>query len=54
MSLCHSSRIATDMTCSTLEAVNDITCYIVNFYIATRLHSKLGYHSPNEYERAAA
>jgi len=36
------------------EAINDITDYIVNFYNATRLHSKLGYRSPNEYERAAA
>jgi transposase InsO family protein len=37
-----------------LEAVNDITDYIVNFYNATRLHSTLGYRSPNEYERAIA
>ncbi|QBB72521.1 IS3 family transposase [Pseudolysobacter antarcticus] len=36
------------------EAINDITNYIVNFYNATRLHSTLGYRSPNEYERAAA
>lgn len=36
------------------EAIDDITDYIVNFYNATRLHSKLGYRSPNEHERAAA
>ncbi len=34
-----------------LEAVQDITDYIVNFYNTTRLHSTLGYRSPNDYER---
>lgn len=33
-----------------LEAVQDITDYIVNFYNAHRLHSTLGYCSPNQYE----
>ena len=37
-----------------LEAVQDITDYIVNFYNANRLHSTLGYRSPNEYERCHA
>lgn len=37
-----------------LEAVQDITDYIVNFYNANRLHSTLGYRSPNDYERCAA
>jgi transposase InsO family protein len=37
-----------------LEAVQDITDYIVNFYNASRLHSTLGYRSPNEYERCLA
>ncbi|WP_230473906.1 integrase core domain-containing protein, partial [Dyella choica] len=37
-----------------LEAVQDITDYIVNFYNANRLHSTLGYRSPNEYERCLA
>lgn len=36
------------------EAINDITDYIVSFYNATRLHSTLGYRSPNEYERVTA
>ena len=34
-----------------LEAVQDITDYIVNFYNANRLHSTLGYRSPNDFER---
>ncbi|HET7331295.1 IS3 family transposase, partial [Dyella sp.] len=29
----------------------DITDYIVNFYNANRLHSTLGYRSPNDFER---
>ncbi|EIM00476.1 transposase [Rhodanobacter thiooxydans LCS2] len=36
------------------EAVNDITDYLVNFYNPIRLHSTLGYRSPNDYEKAAA
>lgn len=36
------------------EATLDITDYIVNFYNATRLHSTLGYRSPNDVERLAA
>jgi transposase InsO family protein len=36
------------------EAIQDITDYIVNFYNATRLHSTLGYRSPNQAERHAA
>lgn len=37
-----------------LEAVHDITDYIVNFYNAKRLHSTLGYLSPNRFERCHA
>lgn len=37
-----------------LEAAQDITDYIVNFYNASRLHSTLGYCSPNQYERCHA
>jgi putative transposase len=33
------------------EAMRDVTDYIVNFYNSRRLHSKLGYLSPNDYER---
>ena len=33
------------------EASNDIADYIVGFYNATRLHSKLGNMSPNAFER---
>lgn len=33
------------------EAMRDILDYIVNFYNSTRLHSALGYVSPNDYER---
>ncbi len=36
------------------EAILDITDYVVTFYNATRLHSTLGYRSPNEAERRAA
>ncbi|ACO74016.1 Integrase, catalytic region [Laribacter hongkongensis HLHK9] len=36
------------------EATRDITDYIVGFYNDERLHSKLGYLSPNAYERATA
>ena len=32
------------------EARRDITDYIVNFYNSRRLHSTLGYRSPNDYE----
>ncbi|WP_227467399.1 IS3 family transposase, partial [Escherichia coli] len=32
----------------------DITDYIVNFYNSTRLHSKLGYRSPAQYETLAS
>ena len=34
------------------EAEKDIADYIVGFYNNTRLHSKLGYQSPNAYEQA--
>ena len=34
-----------------LEASNDIADYIVGFYNALRLHSKLGNMSPNAFER---
>ena len=34
-----------------LEAMNDITDYIVGFYNSLRLHSKLGNLSPNAVER---
>ena len=33
------------------EASNDIANYIVGFYNAIRLHSKLGNMSPNAFER---
>ena len=33
------------------EATNDIADYIVGFYNAQRLHSKLGNMSPNAFER---
>jgi putative transposase len=33
------------------EAMRDVTDYIVNFYNSRRLHSKLGYLPPNDYER---
>nr|WP_285899524.1 IS3 family transposase [Pseudomonas boanensis] len=36
------------------EAMTDIADYIVGFYNAVRLHSRLGYLSPNRYERQAA
>jgi putative transposase len=36
------------------EACRDVTDYIVRFYNAERLHSTLGYRSPNEVERLAA
>jgi transposase InsO family protein len=35
------------------EAIKDITDYIVRFYNEGRLHSTLGYVSPNQYERQA-
>ncbi|MGY3282487.1 putative transposase [Pseudomonas fulva] len=36
------------------EAIKDITDYIVRFYNEGRLHSTLGYVSPNQYERQTA
>jgi putative transposase len=36
------------------EAIKDITDYIVRFYNEDRLHSRLGYLPPNQYERQAA
>ena len=33
------------------EAINDIADYIVGFYSAVRLHSKLGNLSPNAFKR---
>lgn len=33
------------------EAMRDVADYIVEFYNARRLHSKLGYQSPNAFER---
>ena len=33
------------------EAIHDVADYIVNFYNSVRLHSKLGYLSPNAFER---
>jgi len=36
------------------EAIRDINDYIVNFYNEVRLHSTLGYCSPNQVERRAA
>ncbi|HBN9705647.1 TPA: transposase, partial [Pseudomonas aeruginosa] len=36
------------------EAIRDITEYIVGFYNNERLHSKLGYLPPTDYERAMA
>ena len=33
------------------EAMRDVMDYIVNFYNSKRLHSSIGYWSPNEYER---
>jgi putative transposase len=36
------------------EATKDVTDYIVRFYNESRLHSTLGYVSPNQYERQAA
>ena len=32
------------------EAIRDVSDYIVNFYNSRRLHSSLGYRSPNNYE----
>jgi transposase InsO family protein len=37
-----------------LEAVHDITDYIANFYNTKRLHSTLGYLSPNQFEHSHA
>ena len=36
------------------EAARDVTDYIVGFYNSARLHSKLGYLSPNSYETKMA
>ncbi len=36
------------------EAVRDVTDYIVGFYNSQRLHSTLGYLSPNVFERKMA
>jgi transposase InsO family protein len=36
------------------EAMKDITDYIVRFYNDGRLHSRLGYVPPNQYEKQAA
>lgn len=36
------------------EAMKDVTDYIVRFYNNSRLHSTLGYVSPNQYEQQAA
>ena len=36
------------------EAINDVADYIVNFYNSVRLHSKLGYLSPNAFEHKSA
>ena len=32
------------------EAMRDVADYIVNFYIRVRLHSSLGYRSPEQFE----
>ena len=36
------------------EAIHDVADYIVNFYNSVRLHSKLGYLSPNAFEQESA
>ena len=36
------------------EAMTDVADYIVGFYNSTRLHSKLGYLSPNAFERKSS
>ena len=36
------------------EAIHDVADYIVNFYNAVRLHSKLGKLSPNAFEHQSA
>ena len=36
------------------EAIHDVADYIVNFYNPVRLHSKLGYLSPNAFEHKSA
>jgi len=36
------------------EATTDVADCIVDFYNNTRLHSKLGYLSPNAFERESA
>ena len=33
-----------------IKAIHDVADYIVNFYNSVRLHSKLGYLSPNASE----
>ena len=37
-----------------VEAIHDVADYIVNFYNSVRLHSKLGYLSPNAFEQKLA
>ena len=36
------------------EAMRDVTDYIVNFYNSRRIHSSLGYLTPNDYEMKMA
>ena len=36
------------------KAIHDVADYMVNFYNSVRLHSKLGYLSPNAFERKSA
>ena len=36
------------------ETIHDVADYIVNFYNSVRLHSKLGYLSPNAFEQESA
>ena len=36
------------------KAIHDVTDYIVNFYSAVRLYSKLEYLSPNAFEHKSA
>ena len=36
------------------EAIHDVADYIVNFYKSVRLHSELGYLSPNAFEQKLA
>ena len=36
------------------EAIHNVADYFVNFYNSVRLHSKLGYLSPNAFEQESA